>query len=367
MAVLRRDLTTQTSWPDGTTGRRLRIQKGWRQTWPITKQDLAMSYSLTDRNCIAVKTITAGNGAYKSYSNRIPALAYNAWINEGLKSKTIALRNKAVSRFQEQLGENASLGAALATVPESFRMIATRTAAIVGVYRNLRKGRFKKALASMNVRPLPKHKNMRMSRPKDASALWLEYWFGWAPMIGDIYSACEVVCQEFPPVKVRGTASCPVQEYYKFSRWGGQAEDWVFGKTVALAQADVQVTNPNLFLLSQLGLLNPASIAWELVPFSFMVDWFGNIGDVINDWTAYAGLSLTNSFTTVALKGVIQRDESYVSSGKPEAYESTHKFYRVERTLEVPKHRLHFQIPGAPSATRAATAVSLATLIFGKG
>lgn len=367
MAILRRNLTTQQPWPDGSVQRRLRIQRGWRQTWPITRQNLAMNYSLTDRNCIAVKTITPGRGVYKTYSNRVPALPYNAWINSGLFQKTISIQNRAVSRFQAELGENASLGAALATVPESFAMIATRLASITGAYRNLRKGRFKKALSDLNVRPLPKHKNTKLTRPKDASALWLEYWFGWAPMIGDIYAACNVVCDEFPPVTVKGTATIPVMEKYVTNKWGGRSTDWLFGKVHAKAQASVRVTNPNLFLLNKLGLLNPATVAWELVPFSFMVDWFGNIGDVLNDWTAYAGLELTDAFTTIALKSVIQRDESWVSSGIPEAYESTHKFYRVERTLGVPKHRLHFEIPGKTSATRAATATSLAFLLFGKG
>lgn len=33
--------------------------------------------------------------------------------------------------------------------------------------------------------------------------------------------------------------------------------------------------------LSRLGLTNPALLAWELVPFSFVADWFVNIGDCL--------------------------------------------------------------------------------------
>lgn len=36
--------------------------------------------------------------------------------------------------------------------------------------------------------------------------------------------------------------------------------------------------------LSELGVDRPISAAWELIPFSFMVDWFINIGDVIRSW-----------------------------------------------------------------------------------
>jgi hypothetical protein len=62
--------------------------------------------------------------------------------------------------------------------------------------------------------------------------------------------------------------------------------------------ATVQVTNPNMFLANQLGFLNPALVAWELVPFSFVVDWFVNVGAVISSMTDFMGCTLKDPYHT---------------------------------------------------------------------
>jgi hypothetical protein len=59
--------------------------------------------------------------------------------------------------------------------------------------------------------------------------------------------------------------------------------------------------------LNQLGLLNPASLVWELVPWSFVVDWFCPIGPVLNAMTAPAGLT----FVTGTLSCKVTQKGSY--------------------------------------------------------
>lgn len=49
--------------------------------------------------------------------------------------------------------------------------------------------------------------------------------------------------------------------------------------------------DPKVALFSSLGLINPASIAWEVMRYSFVVDWFLPIGPWLNSWTADAGWS----------------------------------------------------------------------------
>jgi hypothetical protein len=42
--------------------------------------------------------------------------------------------------------------------------------------------------------------------------------------------------------------------------------------------------------MKTVGLLNPATVAWELVPYSFIADWFVPVGDYLTGLTADCGL-----------------------------------------------------------------------------
>jgi len=57
---------------------------------------------------------------------------------------------------------------------------------------------------------------------------------------------------------------------------------------------DVEVDAMSAFGVDQL-----AETLWELVPFSFIVDWFTNIGDIIAAWTPNAGINQLASWVTV--------------------------------------------------------------------
>jgi hypothetical protein len=116
-----------------------------------------------------------------------------------------------------------------------------------------------------------------------------------------------------------------------------------------------------LSLQRSLGLVNPAEIAWEVVPYSFVVDWFLPIGSYISAWGVIP--ALRGRFIT-AMRGAIKNGpindftvlKNYASSG---CHQSRIEYSRViSGSLSVPLPTFN-SLPKALSPKRLLNAVSL--------
>lgn len=192
-------------------------------------------------------------------------------------SKAQAAYNQAYGVWQYKArGASAQLGATLGEYSQSSRMVKSRATQLLNltkyVYRRY-KGKYKKS------------RRFRVRYP-DFADYWLEYSFGWAPLIGDLHGAYKTLCEPIPEKSAYGGGGCvhegktgtgnPRHSYSYQYRVG------VFGKIV--------IVNPNVALLAQLGLLNPAAVAWELVRWSFVVDWLTDMGGWISSWSDSFGV-----------------------------------------------------------------------------
>lgn len=115
---------------------------------------------------------------------------------------------------------------------------------------------------------------------------WLEYTYGWSPLVSDVHGALEGMRKGFtdPVGAVKGysrSSQLPRDSKSTFGNSPKRATGYVAGR----------VSNPGAHLANGLGLLNPASLAWELMPYSFVVDWFIPVGDVLSSLTAGLGMS----------------------------------------------------------------------------
>lgn len=62
-----------------------------------------------------------------------------------------------------------------------------------------------------------------------------------------------------------------------------------------------QMDNSATRALSEFGFINPAEVAWETMPWSFVVDWFVPVGNWISSFTAESGLTRLPSTRTVRI------------------------------------------------------------------
>lgn len=54
--------------------------------------------------------------------------------------------------------------------------------------------------------------------------------------------------------------------------------------------------------LNQLGLTNPVEVVWELVPYSFVVDWFLDVGGWVSSLSAAVGVTFVEGSQTLMQK-----------------------------------------------------------------
>jgi hypothetical protein len=66
--------------------------------------------------------------------------------------------------------------------------------------------------------------------------------------------------------------------------------------------ARLKVTSPGIESLSNVGFMNLPTLGWELIPFSFIADWFAPIGDYLNKQDAFAGTETQWLTRTVIIK-----------------------------------------------------------------
>lgn len=285
--------------------------------------------------------------------------AYNLLeLSDVYSDHTNSVRATAYSRLMGKALPQAAMLVNMAQGVQTWEMIAMRTMQLVRAYRHLRRGKLSSFAAVLSLKPnVVRRKMTRKRAMQDPQGAWLEFTFGWSPFIGDIYNAINVMQTQFPTVPVRGSAT-GTEILTESSPWGWRRN--ATRKVQARLVADLVVTNPNLLLANQLGLLNPAAVVWDIVPFSFVVDWFLPVGKFIKTFNDQAGLSLLGQCTT--LKHWVVNNE------RDSGYWTGNNYATSTRRIVGP-----FIKPGFPTKLRlptgslwlAATSVALAIQVFG--
>lgn len=368
---------TATPFPIGeylyTAGEKSRIeQQGWRSRPSEDKSQVLPYYSFRHTGNITRLRPYPGmpNNAWYSpnpTTSDVPYVPYSVWKGDQVTS---AIRNKAYAKFKDvAVGESSQMGTFIAEGREAYGMIANRATGLYRSYRELKRGNFRGFLRELSVKPKRKHRNVVRTAAGEASGLWLEYWFGWSPSISDMFTAYSILTAS--PKGGRRHFGSSGSRLPHAARESGTSttrrEVTGQGFRMCKTGATVKLVNYNAAVRASLGLSNPLTIAWELVPFSFVVDWFTQYGNTLEAMTDFAGFELMDPYTTI-FQRVDVTHESWSRSYGGRGYNSVANFrvFQMERKKGlVSPTVLRPRITNfGSSVTRAATAVSLLTAIF---
>lgn len=121
---------------------------------------------------------------------------------------------------------------------------------------------------------------------------WLELQYGWRPLMSDIYGLSttlqkQMTHREYVVVSSRKK----IQEASSRLTVNGNTREYMTADAFYESSVRVKMKSSSMFLktASEVGLTNPLLVAWELVPFSFVVDWALPIGTFLSQFDSALG------------------------------------------------------------------------------
>lgn len=292
-----------------------------------------------------------------------------------------AALNRAYGSFRDQARAAISVAASVAERKQTIDMIAKRGMQILRFTRAMANFRWTEAgkVLGLNLETVRRRGKTRVYSFRDKAgdlrevklkkgAKWLgnnylEFHFGLEPLMKDIYEGLEILVT---PVFQKRTIRSRATESYTppSAAWQNyKVESRTTWKTGVAYVAEVVIDDPSAYTLNQLGVVNPASVAWEVIPFSFLADWVSSVGDVIGSLTDFLGMQIDNAAVTT--RNEIKETEyyHYKTGGNnlimPFRYV---KWRSAKREIGLQGPVLAWKRIKLPSLTRAATAISLLTL-----
>jgi hypothetical protein len=199
-----------------------------------------------------------------------------------------ALSNRAIQKARNALkAQKVNLGQAFAERRQvSSQMLQTAKKLECAIH-TLRRGNFNGTARCLGVRT-PKQ------TAKTLAGQWLGYKYGWQPLLSDIHGAVLALEAKDPSewmVTARGTATSTFEDHGIYGN-AGSANAHLANHRIkkgCYVRIDAVPASPGLATAASLGLTNPALLAWELLPLSFVADWFVPVGDYLTQLDSTVG------------------------------------------------------------------------------
>lgn len=148
--------------------------------------------------------------------------------------------------------------------------------------RSLRRGDLRSTLRALS--------DPRSRADRRVASKWLEFQYGWIPTMYEVHGLSELIYQRIMSEYITGKVRTfnrytytDTETSYSLLR-KGQVDVW------AKNHYRYKVDSTGLRTLSQSGITNPASVVWELIPYSFVIDWFVDVGDYLSSLDALTGV-----------------------------------------------------------------------------
>jgi hypothetical protein len=199
----------------------------------------------------------------------------------------------AITKALSELSpDQQQFGAALGESKQVVDMFLSTAQTLASAILSVKRGNFKLAAKHLGLT-----RDDLVSGTSPANA-WLQLQYGWKPLVSDLHGLQQQVHKKFlkgTEIEAQGFNSSTVVK--KFQRGG--LDITATSKSSVKVVLKAVIVREGLYGINNWGLINPASVAWELVPFSFVVDWFMPVGNTLEGLTATAGLEFQGGYKNI--------------------------------------------------------------------
>lgn len=270
------------------------------------------------------ETGTKGTPSYTRSERRGYGVADNAPLPTAQGYSFGDPSNKALKKFYEHIRGDLDLSIDTLEVRQTSKMILDLQQNVKAIDREIKKlthGVVPKWLA--RVRPV----RAVTSISKLAAQYWLQYQYGVRPLMNTIYSLAEGQLVHALARQHFSAAATWKLERTVATRYSNNVPyvDEIFMSRRIKYGVTYQISDAERFILSKYTSLNPVSIAYELTPYSFVADWFVDIGGYLRaaESALAIGLQFIDGYKTDSIKQTVRR----VYSGSGTVNFSTANWY----------------------------------------
>jgi hypothetical protein len=201
--------------------------------------------------------------------------------------------------------QDANLGEAFAEWHKTQEMVTSGATDIAKQVRQFRKS-YPKQWAQVV-------RNGAVTQWRGIPNRWLELQYGWKPLMSDIMGALKN-CDRWASsdkgfrIRVKGAAKNRRYNVVQLATSPYWWKEYISYEDRVKTVLWYKLNHPTVATLASLGLTNPLELGWELVRFSFVVDWFLPVGNWLSTldadfgWTYLTGTQST--FTNIEVKSV---------------------------------------------------------------
>jgi hypothetical protein len=301
---------------------------------------------------------TFGDG---SVSTTFPASKFNLVWTAREESKLLA------KMIQKVKGHSYNLGVSLAEVDKLAGTVLGTVQNLVYGVGDLSRLRFDRFARRFGARP-PRKDRVEKLRLLDISGRFLEMRYAWEPAIGDVFEAAKAF---------EALSNGPRQLYFRTA--GRQSRPTTYNTNYCTVNQTVAVKRSYLFEMyeemgaaRQMGLSNPASILWERLPWSFVIDWFipiGNYLELIGQVPFMKGRWCRTSSIRWTSSGSYQAEPFSGWDPLPPSPNCDWEVFNLERSISSSPPSVpfpNFRVNGSVAGKRIGNALALAHQVFAR-